>query len=133
MGTKENDLSYKSPTLNSKILFWELKRPDLIWSDRRVEMEREKRKKMSPGEKETKRSKKTRKEEREETEMEEPTTEEVEEFYAILRRMDVALRYLKGKRVVERRTTAETAVVCTGEGQEIQELNLNEVPADSTN
>ncbi|KAG6584363.1 hypothetical protein SDJN03_20295, partial [Cucurbita argyrosperma subsp. sororia] len=103
-------------------------------------MEREKRKKMSPGEKETKRSKKTRKEEREaaaaagvETEMEEPTTEEVEEFYAILRRMDVALRYLKGKRVVERRTTAETAVVGTGKGQEIQELNLNEVPADSTN
>lgn len=113
-------------------------------------MEKEKRKKASPEENDggvveetKKKKKKARKEEKEtasasaaEVEVEEPTMEEVEEFYAILRRMDVALRYLKGaqKRLSERRTTAEeTAAVRTGEVGENKELNLNEVPADSTN
>ncbi len=98
-------------------------------------MEREKRKAMSPEEnggvvEETKKKKKkkVRKEEKEAAEVEEPTTEEVEEFYAILRRMDVALRYLKGRRLPERKTTAETAAI-----EEHKELNLNEVPSDSSN
>ncbi|KGN64116.1 hypothetical protein Csa_013670 [Cucumis sativus] len=104
-------------------------------------MEREKRKEMSEGEKggvveEMKRRKKKKIKKEEEkkeavaaAEVEEPSTEEVEEFYAILRRMDEALRYLKGKRVPERRTTmGETAVAV-----ENKELNLNEVPSDSSN
>uniref|UniRef100_A0A9I9CDN8 Protein NIM1-INTERACTING 2-like n=1 Tax=Cucumis melo TaxID=3656 RepID=A0A9I9CDN8_CUCME len=110
-------------------------------------MEREKRKEMSAEEnggvveemkRRKKKKKKIRKEEEEEEEeekeaagVEEPSTEEVEEFYAILRRMDVALRYLKGKRLPEKRTTTgETAVV--GENKELN-LNLNEVPSDSSN
>lgn len=92
----------------------------------------------------TKKKKRTRKDERDTAEaeaaaaeVEEPTMEEVEEFYAILRRMNVAMRYLKGtqNRILERRTTEEeTAAVRIGEvGEENKELNLNEVPEDSTN
>ena len=136
--TVENERAITITTDQRSLIIWqEIKKNGMILSEKKqLGMEREKRKKMSQGESGGETKKKMRKEEREtapaEVEVEEPTTEAVEEFYAILRRMDVALRYLKEvqKRPTERRAAA---VFRIRQVEEHMELNLNEVPpADST-